>query len=177
MQKENKEDLKLIFSERITSVINALSLLLTYIVIGILLYVNNNFFGTVTKAIIIAFIVVGFLGIIVESRKLNLGYKIKGLENVVISCFLLVLLYLAKTYVKTSSYSSYLVFIYQMLLFFLLLISVFLFCKGIVSMIYSISIRSKNKGLGMVVSSIFIMISQLIALGILGLQIFQTFFK
>ena len=48
---------RVVFNENVMSIINAISILVTYIVIGLILYFKSNFFGSVTKAIVIGFIV------------------------------------------------------------------------------------------------------------------------
>lgn len=174
MVKKNKVTNK--FNENIMSIINAISMLITYIIIGLVLYFKNDFFGSVTRAIIIGFTVVGILGIITEGRKLNLSYKMKGLDNALIGTVILVMFYLMKSFINIKNYNEYAVFVYQIVLFIFMLTGIFVFCKGIIEMIYSVCLKSKDKGLGNAVSSVFIMIAQVLALIILCLQIFNIFF-
>ena len=158
------------------SIINAISILVTYIVIGLILYFKSNFFGSVTKAIVIGFTAVGILGIITEGRKLNINYKLKGLDNVLVGTILMVIFYLLRVFVKTDKYGEIAVFVYQIVLFLFLLTSVFVFCKGIMEMIYSMVLKSKDKGVGVIISSTLVMIAQIAALFILILQIFNIVF-
>jgi len=174
MVKESSK--KVVISDNVRSIINAISILITYIVIGLLLYFNNNFFGSVTKAIVIGFTGVGVLGIITEGRKLNISYNLKGLDNVLIGSILMVLFYLLRVFIKTDKYGEIAVFVYQIVLFLFLLTAVFVFCKGIMEMIYSMSLKSKDKGIGVIISSTLVMIAQIIALFILILQIFNIVF-
>lgn len=167
---------KVVFSDNVVSIINAISILVTYIVIGLILYFKSNFFGSVTKAIVIGFTVVGILGIITEGRKLNISYRLKGLDNVLVGTILMVIFYLLRVFIKTDSYNEIAVFVYQIVLFLFLLTAVFVFCKGIMEMIYSMVLKSKDKGVGVIISSILVMVAQLIALFILILQIFNIVF-
>lgn len=172
----NESSKKNFLSENVRSIINAISLLLTYIVIGLLLYFSKNFFGSVTKAIVIGFTAVGIIGIITEGRKLNISYNMKGLDNVLLGSILMVIFYLLKVFIKTDSYNKIAVFVFQIVLFLFLLTAVFVFCKGLLEMIYSMALKSKDKGIGIIVSSILVMIAQITALIILLLQIFNIVF-
>lgn len=172
----NESSRKNFLSENVRSIINAISLLLTYIVIGLLLYFSKNFFGSVTKAIVIGFTAVGIIGIITEGRKLNISYNMKGLDNVLLGSILMVIFYLLKVFIKTDSYNKIAVFVFQIVLFLFLLTAVFVFCKGLLEMIYSMALKSKDKGIGIIVSSILVMIAQITALIILLLQIFNIVF-
>ncbi len=167
---------RVVFNENVMSIINAISILVTYIVIGLILYFKSNFFGSVTKAIVIGFTAVGILGIITEGRKLNINYKLKGLDNVLVGTILMVIFYLLRVFVKTDKYGEIAVFVYQIVLFLFLLTSVFVFCKGIMEMIYSMVLKSKDKGVGVIISSTLVMIAQIAALFILILQIFNIVF-
>jgi len=163
-------------NENVTSIINAISMLVTYIIIGFVMYFKNDFFGSVTKAIVIGFTIVGLLGIVTEGRKFNLSYKMKGLDNVLLGSVVLVLFYLMRAFIDISKYNEYAVFVFQIVLFLFMLVGIFVFCKGIFEMIYSVSLRSKDKGIGNVVSSVFIMIAQIVALIVLCLQVFDIVF-
>ncbi len=164
------------FNDDIISIINAISMLVTYIIIGFVMYFKKDFFGSVTKAIIIGFTVVGFLGIITEGRKLNLSYKMKGLDSVLIGSVVLVMFYLMRTFIDISKYNEFSVFVYQIVLFLFMLTGIFVFCKGVMEMIYSVSLKASNSGFGNVVSSVFIMIAQVVALIVLCLQFFNIVF-
>ena len=172
----NKDKISNKFSESIMNIINAISILITYIIIGFVLFFKNDFFGSVTKAIIIGFTIVGVIGFITEGRKLNISYKMKGLESVLLGGIVLIMFYLMRTFIDISKYNDYAVFAYQIVLFIFMLTGIFVFCKGIIEMIYSVSLRSKDKGLGNVISNIFIMIAQVVALIVLCLQIFNIVF-
>lgn len=171
-----KNEVKVKFNDNVMSIINAISMLITYIIIGLVLYFKNDFFGEVTKAIIIGFSVVGILGVVTEGRKLNLSYKMKGLDSILVGSAVLIMFYLMRTFIDISKYNEYAVFIYQIVLFLFMLTGIFVFCKGLVEMIYSVGLRSKSKGLGSVISSVFIMIAQVVALVVLCLQIFNIVF-
>lgn len=168
---------KIIFSDKVVSIINAMSLLFTYIIIGLIIYYDNHFFGNVTKAIEVGFVVLGFIGVVTELRNLNRNYKIKGLDNVIISGFLALLLFLLKNHVNIVDCNKYFVFAFQLMSFFLLLLTIFLVFRGIISIIYSISLKTSNNSIGVILSNIILMILQVISLFILVLLIFDCFIK
>lgn len=167
----------IIFNDNILNIINAVSLLFTYLFMGIIICIDKNFFGKVTRAIEIAFVVVGIIGFIFEVRRLNKNFSIKGIDNVLISSLLFPMFLLAKCCVSTDGCNNFIVFIYQILIFVILLLMIFLFCKGIVEVIYSLYLKHKEKSIGFMLSSIIIMFGQVFGLILICVHIFQIAFK
>lgn len=160
------------FNDNVMSIINAISILITYIIISFVMYFDSDFFGDVTKAIIISFTFIGLLGLITEGRKLNLSYKMKGLDCTIVGSVLLVMFCLMRAFINVNNYNKYVIFVFQIVLFLFMLTGVFVLCKGIIEMIYSVVLKSKERKLG-IVSSVFIMLAQVVALVLMALQIFN----
>jgi len=147
-----------------------------FIIIGIILQFDSSFFGEATNVIKITFIIVGILGLLTEISNLNINYNIKGLDDIGIGSFLLVIAYLLKVYVDVSSW--YLIFdiLYEAVLFFFLLISLYGFCRGIIEIFYSLYKNHKEKKKKeSLFSSIVVILTQLFGLALILAQIYDIF--
>lgn len=93
------------------------------------------------------FIIVGILGLVTEIRNLNANYNIAGVDNIVSGLILLILSYLLKTFINPDNWINFASRIYELLLFFLILFSIYDICRGVIEMCYSIykDYREKKK--------------------------------
>lgn len=177
MNKKSNEK-KYTFSEQIDSSINGFSVVLAFIIIGVLLQFDNSFFGNATSFIQIVFIIVGILGLVTEIRNLNANYNIAGVDNIVSGLILLILSYLLKTFINPDNWINFASRIYELLLFFLILFSIYGICRGVIEMCYSIykDYREKKKK-GKLFSSVMAILTQLFGLALVVAQIYDIFNK
>lgn len=172
--KEKKN--KIVFDEKVDSSINGFALVFAFIIIGVILQFDNSFFGNATTAIKIVFIVIGILGLFTEISNLNISYNIKGLDNIGLGIFLLVISYLLKAYLDPSNWLEILSIIYEMFLFFIILLSIYGFCRGIIEMIYSLYTNYKQKNSNRksnLFSSVIVILTQLCGLALILAQIYD----
>ena len=174
--KYKKKKNNIVFNENIDSSINGFALVFAFIIIGIILQFDNSFFGNATNIIKIIFIVVGILGLFTEISNLNINYDIKGLNNIGIGLFLLIISYLLKVNINPNNWFEILFILYEILLFFIILISVYGLCRGLIEMAYSLykNYKEKNKK-GNLFSSIIVVLTQLLGLVLLVAQIYDIF--
>ena len=174
--KYKKKKNNIVFNENIDSSINGFALVFAFIIIGIILQFDNSFFGNATNIIKIIFIVVGILGLFTEISNLNINYDIKGLNNIGIGLFLLIISYLLKVNINPNNWFEILFILYEILLFFIILISVYGLCRGLIEMAYSLykNYKEKNKK-GNLFSSIIVVLTQLFGLVLLAAQIYDIF--
>ncbi|MGN1342818.1 MAG: hypothetical protein ACI4VL_06500 [Bacilli bacterium] len=172
--KNNKK--KIVFDEKIDSSINGFALVFAFIIIGIILQFDNSFFGNATTIIKVVFVVVGILGLFTEISNLNISYNIKGLDNIGLGIFLLIISYILKVYITTNNWFNILSILYEMILFFVILLSIYGFCRGLIEMIYSLykNYKEKNKK-GKLFSSTMVILTQLFGLILILAQIYDIF--
>lgn len=177
MKKGNKiKNNKVVFDEKTDSSINGFALVFAFIIVGVILQFDNSFFGNATTIIQVSFIVCGLLGLFTEISNLNIRHNIKGLDNIGPAVFLLVVSYLLKTYIDTSKWFEIISTLYEVFLFFIILLSIYGFCKGIIEMLYSLykNYKEKHKKENLF-SSIMIVLSQLLGLVLILAQIYDVF--
>lgn len=171
---KNKKEKKIIFSEEVDSSITGFALVLTFIVIGIFLLYNNQYFGneTVAKIIQWIFIVVGSLGFGTEVSQLkkNKEKRIKGIDDIVTGIVLIliwILLYrVFNNWIANSAG------------FFILIIGTFGTFRGFIEVIYSaakIKKENNNKRINLeIMKDILLMISQIAGICLIAVQVLQA---
>ena len=174
--KYKKKKNNIVFNENIDSSINGFALVIAFIIIGIILQFDNSFFGNATSIIKIVFIVIGILGLFTEINKLNINYEIKGLNNIGSGLFLLIISYLLKVYINPNNWFEILFILYEVFLFFIILIFVYGLCRGLIEMFFSLykNYKEKNKKMNLF-SSIMVVLTQLFGLILLVAQIYDIF--
>ena len=176
---------KIVFNEEIDSSISVFSIVLTFIIIGIILQFDNSFFGSSTNIIKISFIVSGMLGFLTEIKKINIKHNIKGIDNIFFGLIIFIGVYLLKNFISSMDMNSIwfvlfdIITIRYLLIFLLMLIAIFGFFRGILELVYSIYLRykesnksEKNKSL---FTNIVLVLSQLLGLVLINAQIYDIF--
>lgn len=109
-EKKNKEK-KIIFSEEIDSLINGLSLGLSFIIIGLILTFKSDYFGNNVANTIVqwCFIIIGALGLATEIPRLLKKNGIQGTDDLFIGsiffgAWLILYLTVSKTLVNILSF-------------------------------------------------------------------------
>ena len=136
-----KKDIKtnIIFDEKIDDVINTLSISLTFILIGILLYfelikIGNNIISTIVQWI---FIVIGILMITTGFKKSeNNNYNIKGFDSLGIGITFMIIWY----FIKDLTF-----FLFVIITIIVLIIGIYGTIRGILEISYSLKLNLKNK--------------------------------
>lgn len=171
-----KNKKKIVFNEEIDNSINGFALVLAFIIIGIILQFDNSFFGGATHIIKLVFIVIGILGLFTEISNLNISYNIKGLDNICTGIFLLVISYLLKIYVYPDNWLEFFLILYEVFLFFIILISIYGLCRGLIEMTYSLyqNYKEKHKK-GNLFTSLIVVLTQLFGLVLVLAQIYDIF--
>lgn len=175
MAEKNK---KIIFDEKTDSTINGFAVVLAFVVIGIILQFDNDFFGAATNFIKGFFIIIGILGLFTEVKNLNFRFDIKGLDNVMIGVFMLVIIFLMRSYINVDNWFVIIKYSYQLILFFLILICIYGFARGIIEMGYSIIKNYVNDGKNKkknIFKNIMFVLTQLFGLLLVMAQIYDVF--
>ena len=169
-----------VFSEFQINIINTFSMIVTYIIIGLILNIDYEYFGTASKAIIISLIVLGLFGLVTELRKLNKLYGIRGLAEFTIGSFMFCCFLFMKMFTNANGYNDFVQFLYQLILCLLLMIVIFSICKGVIKMFWSVVIsynrKFKGKRKGILFSRIMFVITQCVGIGLLFLLFYNLFF-
>lgn len=169
---ENKE----VLDKEVESSIRGFSLVIAFFIVGIFLQVKPELFGAVTKLTQIAFILVGILGLFTEVKTLNEKSNIMGMEDVVLGGALLLGTYYMGS-VNTKDWFILISALYNLLMFFILLISSYGFSSGIIKMIYSLYKNKKQDSGERTFSNIILVLSQLAGIVLIVFQIYEIFSK
>lgn len=174
MKNKIKKEKSVVFDEKIDSSINGFSIVLAFIIVGIMLEFDNSFFGVATKSVQITFIIVGILGLTTEIKNLNLSYNIKGLDNLIMGIFLLGITYIMKIYIAPQNWFFIFKYVYEIILFLIMLFSIYGLSRGLIEMIYSLykNYKENNKKKNLF-SSAIVIISQILGLALIVAQIYE----
>ena len=176
MKEIKRKNKKIVFDQKTDDSINRFAVVFAFIIIGIILQFDKSFFGTSTNFIKIGFVIIGILGLFTEVSKLNFNYNIKGLDNIGYGSLVLLILYLLKININTGNWWKIFIILYEAVLFFLILVSIYGLCKGVIEMIYSLykNYKEKHKKENLF-SSILVMLTQLLGLMLIIAQIYDIF--
>lgn len=169
-QKKKKEH-KIVFNEQVDDYINTLSISITFITIGLLLYFKVLNFGNETISNILqwCFTIFGILMIFLGfNSKDDNPYKIKGFDSFGIGITFLIVWYLIK------GFNFFLVIILAILI---LLIGIYGTIRGILEILYSLNLNLKNiktKSISKIITEIIIFLTKLSALALTILNILQA---
>lgn len=164
---------KVTFSEEIDSIISGFSLVITFIIIGIFLIFNKDYFGNTIVATIIQwiFIIFGCLGFFTEISKMNKERGIKGIDDFIVG--IVVTAIWAIIYFKLKNWIG------NTIGFFFLVIGLYGGVEGIIKIGYSIiQIRKKNKVEKKhnfsIAKDIILIISEIAGMALIIVQILQA---
>lgn len=173
MKQDNKEK-KIVFSEKIDSTISGLALVLTFILIGVFLLFNSQYFGNEITAKVIQwiFIVVGTLGFGSEISKIKKDKekRIKGIDDIITGIVVILIWFLVYKIVNNTTGNS--------IAFLLLILGTFGTFKGIIEVIYSAMQLKKEKSNKKVnteiMKDVMLMLSQIAGICLIAVQILQA---
>lgn len=173
---ENKKK-KVIFNEQIDSSISGFSLVCAFLIIGLFLQFNSDFFGVATNWIKILFIIIGFMGLFTEMSNLNERLEIKGFDNIAIGMVFLIPTYIMKFSIDISKWLTIFAIPYLIVMCILLFVSICLFSEGLLQIFYSIYIKIKNNKTTKksILSRIIVVLTQLASLVLVIAQIYDIF--
>lgn len=167
---------KIIFSEEIDSTISGFSLVLTFIIIGIFLIFNNQYFGNekVTKIIQWIFIIFGTLGFCTEISKLKKKdeKKIEGIDDVIVG-FICILIWFLIYKIFNNLVASIIGFI-------ILIIGSFGTFRGIIEIGYSIynlkreNIENKHNVTKEIINNVLVLITNIAGIALVAIQLLQV---
>lgn len=171
--KEKQKEKRIIFSEEIDSTISGFSLVITFIVIGIFLIFNKNYFGNAAVATVIqwSFIIIGCLGFGTEVSKMNKKRGIKGIDDLIVGIVVIA--------IWATIYYMFKNWIGNTIGFLFLVIGLYGGVRGIIEISYSIiKIKQKNKieekhNLS-IVKDIILILSEIAGMGLIIVQILQA---
>lgn len=161
---------KIVFSERIDSIINGLTLGISFILIGLFLLFAPDYFGNKAAGVAVrwVFIIFGSLGLIVEFKKIKPASNIEGLSDLWAGIFLLsvwaVLFFLVNHIIGNIAG------------FFCLVVGAYGFILGLFRVVYSLYIITKNKkeSKGNVTSDVIILLTKIFSLVLVVIQIVKV---
>lgn len=136
---KNEKKNNIIFDKKIDDVINTLSISLTFIFIGILLYfelikIGNNIVSTIVQWI---FIIIGILMITTGFKKNeNNNYNIKGFDSLGIGITFMIIWY----FIKNLTF-----FLFVIIAIIVLIIGTYGTIRGILEISYSLKLNLKSK--------------------------------
>lgn len=142
----SKKEKKYLFNQEIDGAIDGFALVFTFISLGILLQYNASIFGELNFVMKIVFITIGLLGFISETSKLVKNTALKGTNDLIIALVLLIILFGVRNAIKIpKEWPNLINYIYDIGFIFILLICLFGLFLGIMRVIYSLYIISKDR--------------------------------
>ena len=165
LKKKEKKEKRIVFNEEIDDNISGVALIIAFVVMGIFLQFNSDFFGGGTNGVRITFITIGVIGLIVELSRIISKSKVKGIGDIGLGVFLLLISYTIHNFLSF--------FGVNIVVFLLSLISIFGLSKGLLEMIYSIYLISKNSKKKELYFNTVKVITQLLALVLVIIQIYD----
>lgn len=170
--KQEKEK-KIIFSEEIDSSISGFSLVITFIIVGLFLLFNKDYFEnqTVSKVIQWIFIVMGCLGFGTEISKMNKDKGIRGIDDLIVGVILVGI------WAVIYYFVGY--WIGNVIGFLILIMGVYGSSQGIIKIIYSFTLISKNHinnktGKLHFIKEIILILSEILGIALIVVQILQA---
>lgn len=169
MAKKQSEK-KIVFSEEVDSLISGLTLGLAFVVVGVILVLIPDYFGSKTIGNIIRwlFIVVGILGLLTEFRKIKPMSGIKGFNDFLAGVFLLAVW--AVLYFWTKHVIA------NIIGFFFLILGVYGSMSGVFKIGYSIYLAGKNNRIkkGNVASDVLVLLTKVASIILVAIQIIKA---
>ena len=170
---QKKKEKKITFSEEIDSSISGFSLVITFIIIGIFLLFNKDYFGneTVSTWVQWIFIIIGCLGFGTEVSNMNKKRGIKGIDNLVLG--------IAFIAIWAIIYYRFNHWVANTISFFFMIFGLYGGVRGIIEIVYSISKIGKEKSEDesdklSVVKEIILILSEIAGMGLIVVQILQA---
>lgn len=140
-----KKKNNIIFSKEIDASINGYSLVITFILLGIALYMYPQIFGNVNKIVTYIFIFIGFIGFISETDNITKKYNVKGFTDILTGILLAAVLYFLNKYITIpNSWLNIIINGLKIIYIFFWLISIYSISNGILKIVYSLYINIKN---------------------------------
>lgn len=168
--KEQKKEKKIVFSEEIDSLIEGLTLGVSFIAIGLFLIFVPDYFGNelVGEVVQWIFIIVGILGLIVEFGKLKPVSSIKGFDDLWLGALLL------GAWAALVFATKHL--IWHIVSFFGMVLGIYASVRGLFRIIYSIYLNRTNKvqSKGTIVSDVLIFMTKLFSLALVIVQLIKA---
>jgi hypothetical protein len=165
----SENDKKIVFSEDIDHKISGFSLGFAFITTGLILLVFPDFFisESITDIIRKTYIFVGIIGLIVELNK-NKSNDIKGIGDLVLGLSIILIAIIIYIYID--------MIVFNILSFLLLQIALFGFFRGLVSIIYSLILKTKNNSTTKknIISEILLMFTRFASLTLIIFQIIEV---
>lgn len=141
----SKKNNKIIFSEEIDKLLQGFSLVLTFIVVGIMLQFFPSFFGNVNKAVTVIFIIIGILGFFCEIDNVFKNQNLKGSSELLTGFILLALTIGIKYYVHIpESWPHLILIILNIIIIFFVFLAIYELFNGIIYFLYSLKKESSN---------------------------------
>lgn len=170
---QKKKEKKVTFSEEIDNSISGFALVITFIIVGIFLLFNKDYFGNQIVATVMQwlFIVIGCLGFGTEISKMNKDRGIKGIDNLITGIIVVGIWAVIYYFVKN--------WIGNLIGFFFLIIGLYGSCRGIIEIGYSIvKINKEHKEtqkskLG-IIKEIILILSEIAGMALIVIQILQA---
>lgn len=170
---QNKQAKKVTFSEEVDSSISGFALVITFIIVGIFLLFNKDYFGNQIVATIIQclFITIGLLGFGTEISKLNKNRGIKGIDDLIIGIIIVAIWAVIYYWVKN--------WIGNLIGFFFLIIGLYGGCRGILEILYSLTKinrehKETQKSRIEIIKEIILILSEIAGIALIVIQILQA---
>ena len=170
---QNKQSKKVTFSEEVESSINGFALVITFIIVGIFLLFNKDYFVNQIVATIMQclFITIGLLGFGTEISKLNKNKGIKGINDLIIGIIMVAIWAVIYYWVKN--------WIGNLIGFFFLIMGLYGGCRGIIEILYSlIKIKKEHKEIQKgnleIIKEIILILSEISGIALIVIQILQA---
>ena len=170
---QNKQAKKVTFSEEVDSSISGFALVITFIIVGIFLLFNKDYFGNQIVATIIQclFITIGLLGFGPEISKLNKNRGIKGIDDLIIGIIIVAIWAVIYYWVKN--------WIGNLIGFFFLIIGLYGGCRGILEILYSLTKinrehKETQKSRIEIIKEIILILSEIAGIALIVIQILQA---
>ena len=130
---------KIVFSKEIDKSLQGFSLVLTFVVMGIMLQFFPSFFGNVNKVVTIIFIIFGILGFLSEMDTIFKKQNLKGSSDIMTGMFLIFIMMSVKYFVKIPEKWPYWISVLlNIIIIFFVFLSIYEIFNGIIYFLYSL---------------------------------------
>lgn len=137
---------KINFSKEIDNSISSYSLVITFIILGLLLQFYPSIFGSVGKIVTIIFIAVGILGFLSEIGKTFEKYNLKGSNDILTGTFLISALLIGKKFIVIpTNWFTIVAILLKIIYIFFLMAGIYSLIDGIFLATYSVYLKIKDE--------------------------------
>ena len=166
---------KIVFSKEIDKSLQGFSLVLTFVVMGIMLQFFSSFFGNVSCIVTIVFIIFGLLGFLVELDRIFKMQNLKGSSEIMSGTFLILIMIGIKYFSKElNGWSNIFSMLFNIFVIFFIFLAIYLLFNGIIYFFYSFKKEYTGSKKGELKLTVLKLLMEVLGLVLVILQIIDV---